>query len=93
MEGHGLAVLGDVHLACKRYDDASQCYEASLAIRRAIGDRRGEGWMLHNLANAHDREGRTAVARELVLQAAAIATEQSDAELSVASERMLRSLG
>ncbi|MFW6079091.1 MAG: tetratricopeptide repeat protein, partial [Gemmatimonadota bacterium] len=49
-EAHGLAALGDARLALGDRDAARDCFRASLAIRREIGDRPGERRMLDDLA-------------------------------------------
>ena len=53
LHAHALGLLGDVCLACGRHADALAHVQASLAIRRALDDRRGTGWMLHRLARIH----------------------------------------
>jgi tetratricopeptide (TPR) repeat protein len=71
LQAHALATLGDVCLASGRLDEAQASVEASLALRRELSDRRGEGWMLERLA-------RILVARDL-REAAARAAEESAA--------------
>ncbi|HUF25835.1 MAG TPA: tetratricopeptide repeat protein [Gemmatimonadaceae bacterium] len=89
LEGHALAALGDLFHDDEYDDRAMECYTRSLEIRRQIGDRSGEGWMLHHLARTElqggliDRFGRHAA------EAEQIATECEDAEL-IASCRQLR---
>jgi hypothetical protein len=56
LEGHALALLGDILRAERSPTAARESYEASLAIRRAIGDVPGEGWMLYKLASLPDSE-------------------------------------
>ena len=52
LEGHAVALLGDVARAQRDAPRAVACYERSLAIRQQLGNRRGEGWMRHHLARA-----------------------------------------
>ncbi len=89
VEGHGHAALGDVLLARGANEAAALRYEASLALRRQIGDRRGEGWMLHHIARACARAGDGARARESAEAAASIAVELGDAALSAAVAAIL----
>ena len=43
LEGHALALLGEIALARDESEEASSRLEASLEIRRRLGDLRGEG--------------------------------------------------
>ena len=52
LEGHALALLGDVAVAQADIPRAASCYERSLAVRRRIDDRRGAAWMHLSLARA-----------------------------------------
>ena len=54
LEGHALATLGDAHRAMSDSYAAAAAYEESLEIRRRIGDRRGEGWMLLRLGRVEE---------------------------------------
>jgi len=89
VEGHGHAALGDVLLARGAHEAAAVRYEASLALRRQVGDRRGEGWMLHHVARACGRAGDDARARESAAAAAAIAVELDDTALSASCAAIL----
>jgi len=50
-EACALGVLGSLHQAQCRLEEARPCFEQSLAIRREIGDRLGEGLTLGNLGS------------------------------------------
>jgi tetratricopeptide (TPR) repeat protein len=50
LEGHGLAARGDALKELGKLDDAFEAYDASLQLRKEVGDRPGEGWMLHRIA-------------------------------------------
>ncbi len=50
VEGHALAQLAEIDLAGGNTASALQRFRASLAIREAIGDLRGEGWMALKVA-------------------------------------------
>ena len=84
LEGHALALLGDVALARRDASGAIAYYEQSLAIRERLGDRRGEGWMRHLLARASQEAGQGDRARQEAALAAAIAEELADGELVAA---------
>ncbi|WP_428264782.1 ATP-binding protein [Haliangium sp.] len=86
LEGHALAALGDVQREQGALDEALADYQASLTIRTAIGDRRGEGWMHHALAEVLRARGESAEAESHAQRARAIAEEQGDAELARAAE-------
>ncbi|HEU5389465.1 MAG TPA: BTAD domain-containing putative transcriptional regulator [Streptosporangiaceae bacterium] len=60
--------LGDA-LGYTRQSEGIGCLEQSLAIRREIGDRRGEGQSANNLADAYHWLGRTDEALELYRRA------------------------
>jgi hypothetical protein len=77
-----------VHAAARRLADARRAIEASLAIRRATDDRRGEGWMLERLARILHAEGDAAGASEAAAAARAIVAELDDGPLCAALERI-----
>lgn len=81
LEAHTLAALGDVACETGRFDAALAQFDASLAIRRQIDDRRGEGWMLHHLARTRGRTGDASGAEALFGEAERIADECGDAAL------------
>jgi len=88
LEGHALALLGDVALVEGEAVRALAHYETSRAIRERIGDRRGEAWMRLSLARASRASGNEdRAAREAALAHAA-AEGLHDAEL-LASVRSL----
>ena len=51
---------------------AAECFEQSLEIRRAAGDRLGEGWMLQRVAETRAALGQAVAAREAAAAAAAL---------------------
>jgi tetratricopeptide (TPR) repeat protein len=73
--------MGDVYRDQGEYAQALYHYRASLELRRDIGDRQGEGWMLHALALVHAAQKVYAQAHDCVAQALAIAEEGADEEL------------
>ncbi|HEX2780088.1 MAG TPA: tetratricopeptide repeat protein, partial [Gemmatimonadaceae bacterium] len=93
LEGHALALLGEIALDLDEWNDALSYLEASLGIRRALGDVRGEGWMLHLLARAHVARDRPDRAREAVALAERAAAACADAELLAACQQLRRSSG
>jgi len=88
LEGHALASLGDLCFEAAEFGEAERHYRASLEIRRGIGDGKGEGWMLHHLARVARARGKTESARELLSQAASIASERADPELEAACREL-----
>jgi tetratricopeptide (TPR) repeat protein len=84
LEAHALAALGQVHREEGTLDRAVQCFEQSREIRRAVGDRIGEGWMLHHLAEVKIALEEPAAARDAAASAARIAAESGDADLIAA---------
>jgi tetratricopeptide (TPR) repeat protein len=91
MEAHSHAVLGDSLLEAGRSADAEEAFRRSLALRPALGDRRGEGWMLERLGRALRGQGRTSDAVATLEQAANVAREIGDAGLAKAVEPSLMS--
>jgi tetratricopeptide (TPR) repeat protein len=81
LEAHTLAALGDVAHALGRPDTALGYFEASLSLRRELKDRRGEGWMLYNLARTRAQLGDTAGSEDSASLAARIAADCGDASL------------
>jgi DNA-binding SARP family transcriptional activator/tetratricopeptide (TPR) repeat protein len=53
-----LAHLGSLHGRQRRYQDAMECLQRSLAVCRQVGDRWTEGMVLNNLGNVHREQGR-----------------------------------
>jgi tetratricopeptide (TPR) repeat protein len=53
-----LVHLGVVYGQQRRYQDATDCFEWSLAIWRTVGDPHGQGIVLNNLGNVHLAQGR-----------------------------------
>jgi serine/threonine protein kinase/tetratricopeptide (TPR) repeat protein len=80
LEAYALGSLGDAHLADGEAEAAIDHYDASLDIRRRIGDRRGEGWMLHHRARAAgiagDEDSATAFRQEALRIAETIGDEE-----------------
>ena len=56
-----------------RPETAVACFEQSLAVRRTLGDRAGEGWMLLRVAETLAATGDASRAREMAAEAMAIA--------------------
>jgi tetratricopeptide (TPR) repeat protein len=73
--------MGDVYSDLGEHDQALRHYHASLDLRREIGDRRGEGWMLHALALAYAAQNLYTQASACAAQALAIAEEGTDEDL------------
>jgi tetratricopeptide (TPR) repeat protein len=90
LEGHALAVLGDIHFEAGDSLQAEQCYRRSLALRQRLGDRRGEGWMLHHLARVQGDRGLAGEARDLIDRASRIAAGCHDDELTAALDGLRR---
>ncbi len=68
----------------EQLDRAVQYFEQSLELRRALGDRGGEGWMLIRIAETRAALGNEAAAREAGSAASRIAAETGDAALIAA---------
>jgi pimeloyl-ACP methyl ester carboxylesterase/tetratricopeptide (TPR) repeat protein/class 3 adenylate cyclase len=84
LEAHSLAVLGELEHENREYEAAVEHLEASLAIRRDLGDRSGMGWMLYRMARANSELGSVTAARGLAASATEIAEELADRELGKA---------
>ena len=84
LEAHALAALGQLWRTDGRPERAIECFERSLELRRAFGDRIGEGWMLQRVAEARAALGDEAAAREAAAAAARIAVASQDAALMAA---------
>jgi len=88
--GYALAGIGDVYRERGEYAKAATHYRHSLDIRREIGDRTGEGWMLHHLAMTGSANGQAGQSREWATEASRIAEREGDSELERACEDLLR---
>jgi tetratricopeptide (TPR) repeat protein/class 3 adenylate cyclase len=86
--GHALAAIGDVYRAKGDSVEALVHYRRSLEIRREIGDRQGEGWMLHHLAMTQCSTGQTDHVHEWIVAASEIAQQEGDAELIEACRQL-----
>ena len=84
LRAQGLAALAEVDLAAGWLDEAQVAAEASLALRRAMGDRSGEGWMLERLARVHLAQGSPDAARAAARAAQDVAYATQDPELQAA---------
>ncbi|HYW32846.1 MAG TPA: BREX system ATP-binding domain-containing protein, partial [Gemmatimonas sp.] len=89
LQAHALAALAEVCIGRGRVDDAIVHLTASLAFRRLLDDRRGEGWMQQRLAVAYGMNATTmsqaAVARDEALR---IASEIDDSALQEAVQQL-----
>jgi tetratricopeptide (TPR) repeat protein len=92
LEARALAALGDVEAERGQLVGARRCYERSLEVRRAHGDRRGEGWMLHDMARIRIRQGALGEARARASEARTAARETGDPRLGEACDRLARDL-
>ena len=79
-----MAVLGDVHFAMDNLSKALDHYQASLDLRRRIGDRTGEGWMLYRLSQVCAGQEMADLAASYAHEATQIAEEIDDTELRAA---------
>jgi tetratricopeptide (TPR) repeat protein/class 3 adenylate cyclase len=84
LEAHALTGLGHVSRTLERPDRALVCFERSLELRRNEGDRVGEAWMLHRIAETRVALGDETAARDAAAAAARIAAEVDDADLMAA---------
>lgn len=80
-QAYALAGIGDVYLDKGEYSQAIRHYQRSRKIRCEVGDRQGEGWMLHHLALAGLADGQQDQARDWAKQASSIAETGHDPEL------------
>jgi tetratricopeptide (TPR) repeat protein len=78
--------MGEVYAAIGDQEKAMKRYETSLEIRREIGDRKGEGWMLYRLARLNASQGADEQAREQMAEAGSIAAELDDSDLRKACD-------
>jgi tetratricopeptide (TPR) repeat protein len=90
LEGHALAVLGDLHHDVGDSEHALDCYERSLGLRRRIGDLEGGGWMLQRLARTELARGLAERARTYAAEAERVATECGSNDLLLACEQLRR---
>ncbi len=84
LEAHALAALGQVSLNAQDLNGAAECFERSRAVRQAIGDRVGEGWMCLRLAALRRKTSDAAAACAAINAAVSAATDTGDARLAAA---------
>jgi tetratricopeptide (TPR) repeat protein len=85
LRGYALGVLGDALFEMRDLGRAECAYSDSLELRRALGDERGEAWMLVKLSDVEVRRGALDRVRELNSRAYDIASRLEDEELIRAS--------
>jgi tetratricopeptide (TPR) repeat protein len=85
LRGYAQGVLGDALLEKEDLAGAERAYSESLALRRRLGDERGEAWMLVKLSDVEVRRGALDRVRELNGRAYEIASRLQDEELMRAS--------
>jgi class 3 adenylate cyclase/tetratricopeptide (TPR) repeat protein len=90
LEAHALALIAATALDREDAEAATRYFGESLQLRRALGDRRGEGWMLHGLARCELVRSVPFKVREHAAGAARIAEECGDSELAQACEQLRR---
>ena len=93
LEGHALTLLGEIALGFDESREALSCFQSSLAIRRAIGDQRGEGWAHHHIARAQIARDRPDQAREALTLAERAGAACDDGELLASCRQLHRSAG
>jgi tetratricopeptide (TPR) repeat protein len=90
LEAHATAALGDVCWDAGEIEAAVEWYQRSLDCRQALGDRRGEAWMLQRLARSKLVIEESANADELLARATALSAGFDDEELTEACEKLRR---
>jgi serine/threonine protein kinase/tetratricopeptide (TPR) repeat protein len=93
LEAHALAALGDVCWDSGETQAAAEWYQRSLVCRQALGDRRGEAWMLQRLARSEVAAGASTATAELLARADALSAGCGDEELIDACEELRRAIG
>ena len=86
---HSLASLAELREEAGDIDAACQHYEESLDLRRELGDRRGEAWMLLHVARVHDALGTPGTGARCE-QVARLAAECDDPDLMKALDSFER---
>ncbi len=93
LEADALSALGRVALDGHDFSAATIWFDQSRLVRRAIGDRAGEGWMYLRLAALKRKCGERAAALNALAAAGSAATETGDAALSAAWADTVRDFG
>jgi predicted ATPase/class 3 adenylate cyclase len=91
LEAHALTGLGHISRMVGRFDHALECFQASLDLRTAAGDRSGEAWMWRRLAETHIERGDLGAATAAAATAAIIASASGDPQVIAACEQPLTS--
>lgn len=79
--GHALSALADVCIGRGRFHESLEYLQSAMTIRLAMGDRRGEGWLLERKARVHRALGNHAEAASATQSAERIAHELADVAL------------
>ncbi len=88
LQAHALGALGEVCLDSGRLEEARTHLHASLLLRLALPDRRGEGWMHERLARTARTGGDMIASSMHATQARDIAAELDDPSLQAAVSRL-----
>jgi tetratricopeptide (TPR) repeat protein len=92
LEGHSHAALGDLWFKKGDFSKSLECYEKSLAIRRQIGDKKGEAWMLYRQGLTHCELKEIPRAKEAARLSMQLASEVGDESLKNSSKQLLQRL-
>lgn len=92
LEAHALAALAEIYSEIGQNKSAVDGFEASLQIRRDIGDNAGEGWMLYHLARLNTSLGTLQAAAGQLTQAQSIASIHGDQKLLDACKHVQETL-
>jgi len=87
-EGQTLNNLGNAYQELRRFEEAIDCYQQTLAIFRETGDRHGEGIALGNLGVTYHELRQPGQASECLLEAAAAMRDASDHEQAARLEQL-----
>ena len=88
LQAHALGTLGEVCLDSGRFEEARTHLHASLGLRVALPDRRGEGWMHERLARTARAQGNMIESATHATRARDIAAELEDVPLQAAVSRL-----
>jgi len=81
LEGHSWSALGDISFESGEYKDALEYFNASFQIRKDIADRKGEAWMLYQLARVYAAQKNESSASQCLAEALQIGRECEENDL------------
>ncbi|MGH7889938.1 MAG: tetratricopeptide repeat protein, partial [Thermodesulfobacteriota bacterium] len=81
--------IGNVYYEMNDYQTAWKCYQESLRIRKKLGDKKGEAWVLYNLGRVYHSLKNYGESKKHYEESLSLAEELGEEELKANIENTL----